>query len=125
MRFWPMHPLSRARGIGRGNVTGTDSRTTCECFTMRTGPLRIAAAWAGEMGESAAATRAATLIDQLSPNYLAMCGICAGKRGDTFLGDVIVADRVFSYDHGKLVVEAAKSLGSSATSRPTTSRSNG
>jgi nucleoside phosphorylase len=32
-----------------------------------------------------------------------MCGICAGRRGEVFLGDVIVADRVFSYDHGKQI----------------------
>ena len=66
-------------------------------------PVRIAAAWAGEMGESAAAARAQQIIDDLDPACLAMCGICAGKRGDVFLGDVIVADRVYSYDHGKLV----------------------
>lgn len=66
-------------------------------------PLRVAAAWSGEMGEAAAATRAVALIEALNPACLAMCGICAGKRGDTFLGDVILADRVYSYDHGKLV----------------------
>jgi serine/threonine protein kinase/nucleoside phosphorylase len=75
-----------------------------ELFTEHGELLRVAAAWSGEMGESAAATRATTLIDELAPSCLAMCGICAGKRGDTFLGDVIVADRVYSYDHGKLVV---------------------
>lgn len=66
--------------------------------------LRVAAAWAGEMGEEAAATRAASLIAHLNPECVAMCGICAGRKGDVFLGDVIVADRVYSYDHGKLVV---------------------
>ena len=30
------------------------------------------------------------------------------EAGDTFLGDVIVADRVYSYDHGKLVVGEEK-----------------
>jgi WD40 repeat protein/nucleoside phosphorylase len=65
--------------------------------------LRIAAAWSGEMGETAATARAVSLIDELEPECLAMCGICAGKRGKVFLGDVIVADRVFSYDHGKLI----------------------
>ncbi len=69
----------------------------------RLGSLRIAAAWAGDMGETAAATRATALILHLDPACLAMCGICAGNRDDVFLGDVIVADRVYSYDHGKLV----------------------
>ena len=55
------------------------------------------------MGEAAAAVRAAALIQELDPECLAMCGICAGWRGKVFLGDVIVADRVFSYDFGKQV----------------------
>ena len=74
-----------------------------ETPTSDDGTLRIAAAWAGAMGEPAAATRSSSLIQFLRPRSLAMCGICAGRRGDVFLGDVIVANRVFSYDHGKLV----------------------
>lgn len=65
--------------------------------------LRVAAAWTGYKGETAAAVTAMDLIRELNPTYLAMCGICAGRRGEVFLGDVIVAERVFSYDHGKLV----------------------
>jgi len=65
--------------------------------------LRVAAAWSGEMGGEAAAARAVGLILELDPECLAMCGICAGWRGKVFLGDVIVADRVFSYDSGKHV----------------------
>ncbi|WP_437916835.1 pentapeptide repeat-containing protein [Sorangium sp. So ce302] len=66
-------------------------------------PLRVAAAWSGRMGGSAAAARAQGLIEELDPGCLAMCGICAGKRGEVSLGDVIVADRVYSYDEGKRV----------------------
>ncbi len=66
-------------------------------------PLRIAAASFDEMGEPATAGRAATLISFLDPACLAMCGICAGKKADVALGDVIIADRVYSYDHGKLL----------------------
>ncbi|WP_437616213.1 pentapeptide repeat-containing protein [Sorangium sp. So ce834] len=69
----------------------------------RGAPLRVAAAWSGRMGESAAAARAQGLIDELDPGCLAMCGICAGRRGEVALGDVIVADRVYSYDEGKRV----------------------
>jgi nucleoside phosphorylase len=66
-------------------------------------PLALAAAWSGNMGEVAAADRARALAEHLAPRWLAMCGICAGRRGAVSLGDVIVADRVFSYDHGKLI----------------------
>ena len=65
--------------------------------------LSVASAWSGAMGEMAAADRSRSLIEHLRPLTLAMCGICAGRRGDVFLGDVILADRVFSYDHGKLI----------------------
>lgn len=65
--------------------------------------LHVAAAGSGEMGEASSAARAVALIDELNPACLAMCGICAGKKGDTFLGDIVVADRVYSYDHGKLI----------------------
>ena len=65
--------------------------------------MSLAAAWSGAMGETAAVNRARMLIEFLEPHALAMSGICAGRKGDVFLGDVIVADRVFSYDHGKLV----------------------
>ncbi|WP_437978623.1 pentapeptide repeat-containing protein [Sorangium sp. So ce295] len=71
-------------------------------------PLRIAAAWSGRMGESAAAARAQGLIEELDPGCLAMCGICAGKRGEVSLGDVIVADRVYSYDEGKRVAHGGE-----------------
>jgi nucleoside phosphorylase len=74
-----------------------------ELGTERGATLAIAAAWTGEMGEAVAAARATALIGELDPGCLAMCGICAGKRGEVSLGDVIVADRVYSYDHGKLV----------------------
>ncbi len=66
-------------------------------------PLSLAAAWCGDMGEVATVFRARSLAEHLKPHWLAMCGICAGRRGAVTLGDVIVADRVFSYDHGKLI----------------------
>src|SRR6185436_7784434 len=37
------------------------------------------------------------------PACVAMCGICAGMREKTALGDVIIADRVFGFDEGKRV----------------------
>lgn len=76
----------------------------CKTFgTVADQPLRVAAAWAGSMGETAAAVRSSTLIRHLRPLTLGMCGICAGRRDKVSLGDVIVADSVFSYDHGKLI----------------------
>ncbi len=65
--------------------------------------LHVAAAWTGAMGEAMTAIKTTALVGHFSPACIAMCGICAGYRGKVSLGDVIVADRVYSYDHGKLV----------------------
>jgi nucleoside phosphorylase len=54
------------------------------------------------MGEFHAASVATRLIQELKPSCIAMTGICAGRQGEVFLGDVIVADRVFKIDGGKL-----------------------
>lgn len=64
--------------------------------------LSIAAACSG-MGETATTARVTALIAHLNPALIVMCGICAGKRGSVRLGDIIVAERVYSYDDGKLI----------------------
>ena len=74
----------------------------------RGGLLRLAAAWTGEMGGRTAAVRAQQLIGELDPTCLAMCGICAGYRKKVALGDVIVADQLYSYDEGKVVAGEGK-----------------
>ena len=74
----------------------------------RGGKLRVAAAWAGEMGRVAAVSRAQQLVRELDPVCLAMCGICAGDRRRVGLGDVIVADQLYSYDEGKVQAPEGK-----------------
>ncbi|MGD8450188.1 MAG: tetratricopeptide repeat protein [Phycisphaerae bacterium] len=66
-------------------------------------PLRIALTRAFQMGAAASGNAAGRLTDFFKPQCLAMCGVCAGRPGWTNLGDVIVADRVWSYDAGELV----------------------
>lgn len=63
----------------------------------------LAAAWSGQMGDAVAAARAASLVQYLKPRCLATCGICAGDRERTFLGDVIVAERAYNYAYGKII----------------------
>lgn len=61
-------------------------------------PIRVATAWLGGSGATAATMRSRQLVDELDPAWLMMCGICAGRRGRVSLGDVIVADRVYEFD---------------------------
>ncbi|HRI68256.1 MAG TPA: hypothetical protein PK156_28700, partial [Polyangium sp.] len=72
--------------------------------TSRGTSFSVAAAWIGEMGQRSASIRGAQLEAELGPSCLAMCGICAGYRSKVGLGDIIVADRLFAYDEGKLQV---------------------
>ena len=62
----------------------------------------IAVARPIDKGSDHASNIATRLVNELKPRCLAMVGICAGWREKVFLGDVIVAERVFRYDAGKL-----------------------
>ncbi|MFT3766211.1 MAG: hypothetical protein QM820_11965 [Minicystis sp.] len=70
-------------------------------FEVTGGELRIAVTQALGMGGANAVMASAELIKQHDVQCLAMCGVCAGKRGEVELGDVIVADRVWPYGAGK------------------------
>ncbi len=66
--------------------------------------LVIAAAWIGAMGQDVdTALRGQQLVAELGPACLAMCGICGGWRKKVALGDIVVADQLYVYDHGKLI----------------------
>ena len=78
-------------------------------FTTKQGTLRIAVTQALGMGGVSATTAAAQLIRDYRVRCLAMCGVCAGRRGEVELGDVIVADRLWQYDTGKLNTDSGSS----------------
>ncbi len=65
------------------------------------GTLTIAVTQAFIMGGPSAIIAAAAALKEYDVRCLAMCGVCAGRRGDVALGDVIVADRVWQYGAGK------------------------
>lgn len=67
--------------------------------------ITVVATWVASMGRESIQAVVGQLIGELHPKCLAMSGICAGRRGKTQLGDVIFADRLWSYDVGKRVVE--------------------
>ena len=65
------------------------------------GSLTLAVTQALGMGGPSAVIAAAAALKEYDVRCLAMCGVCAGRRGDVALGDVIIADRVWQYDTGK------------------------
>ena len=69
------------------------------------GVLWIAVTQALGMGGVEAVSACAQLVAAHRVRCLAMCGVCAGRRGEVALGDVIIADRMWTYDTGKLKAE--------------------
>jgi nucleoside phosphorylase len=55
------------------------------------------------MGATAAVNTLLLLVTELRPRCIAMCGVCAGRRGKVHLGDVVAADRLYYHDTGKQV----------------------
>jgi nucleoside phosphorylase len=63
--------------------------------------LRVVVARALQMGEQHTVSIVTRLMT-LSPSLIAMTGICAGDRRHTKPGDIIIAERVFKVEQGKL-----------------------
>lgn len=62
--------------------------------------LTIALARPTRMGSTATSPVVSSLVGQLRPTCLAMCGVCAGNAKEVALGDVIVAELAYPYDEG-------------------------
>lgn len=86
-------------------------KTAVTILATPIGNLTIKASWQNFMGQDQAIAQTAAIM-QSHPQVrcIAMCGICAGRRGEIHLGDVIFADRLWSYENGKLVKENNRSI---------------
>ncbi|HSS02192.1 MAG TPA: hypothetical protein VLM79_34275 [Kofleriaceae bacterium] len=71
-------------------------------------PLRVAVAVAPDMGAVAAVNTLVPLVERLEPRCIAMCGVCAGRRGKVGLGDVVAAERLYYHDTGKQLAGAVQ-----------------
>jgi nucleoside phosphorylase/CheY-like chemotaxis protein len=67
----------------------------------------VVAVAAPRMGMPQAAVAASKLIAAFHPRYLAICGICAGVRSKTEIGDILVADPCWDWGSGKWVRDKA------------------
>lgn len=67
-------------------------------------PVLVIASFCAFMGKEQASATLAHLWREVPARCIAMSGICAGRRGKVALGDVLIADRLYSYDAGKLTV---------------------
>lgn len=99
--------LEVSTGARPGSTWETERRDNGQTVSFRSfqgtqgGELRVAVLWAPAMGGPAAVGAIAPLVEAYKPRCLAMCGVCAGRKGAVELGDVIVADVLWDYDQGK------------------------
>lgn len=66
-------------------------------------PVNIYLSWLPSYGPIEVGLHLTQVIEEYQPCFAIMTGICAGDRQKVRLGDLIVAERVFSYDTGKMV----------------------
>lgn len=81
--------------------TNLSSKGT-EYFVQTDAGITFALVRGPRMRQTAAAMTGEEFIMLLKPQYIAMVGFCAGRKGKVNLGDVVVADKVYLYDAGKI-----------------------
>jgi|SRR5438552_4211099 len=67
-------------------------------------PLRILLSWLPRFGPLETALQLQPLLHEFSPRFAAMTGICAGDMRKVKLGDLVIAERAFMADSGKMVI---------------------
>lgn len=70
-------------------------------FNGPSGKVSVVVTAAPKMGMPAAGVATSKLINSFRPRILAITGICAGVRGKTNLGDILIADPCFDWGSGK------------------------
>jgi tetratricopeptide (TPR) repeat protein/nucleoside phosphorylase len=65
--------------------------------------LNIHVSWLPRYGPQEMALHLGHVVEEYQPRFVAMTGICAGDKRHVRLGDLVVAERAFTYDSGKVV----------------------
>lgn len=86
-------------------VAHDPSRYFIGTVVTATRSLRIVAVASPRMGLTPAAITATKLTSLFRPRMLVMTGICAGVRGKSALGDILVADPCFDWGGGKWIFD--------------------
>ncbi|BDI28609.1 hypothetical protein CCAX7_006600 [Capsulimonas corticalis] len=66
--------------------------------------LNVRVSWAPGAGPQEMGLHLQALLNEMPARFVGMTGICAGERDKTALGDLIVGERAFLYDQGKVVL---------------------
>lgn len=67
--------------------------------------LKLLVSWPPGYGAVETSLHLKPILEECKPRFVAMTGICAGDQQKVKLGDIVIADRTFTYDNGKFVHE--------------------
>ncbi len=68
-------------------------------------PLNLHVSWLPRYGPQEMTLHLARVLEECQPRIVIMTGICAGDSQHVQLGDLIVAERTFTYDNGKFTLD--------------------
>lgn len=85
-----------------------ETRYLAGTLTTPRGTKSIIAAAAPRMGIPASAILCSKIIHQFRPRFLAMVGICAGRKDKVSLGDLIIAEPTWDWGSGKISSNAGE-----------------
>ncbi|HVB24872.1 MAG TPA: hypothetical protein VNG51_23245 [Ktedonobacteraceae bacterium] len=66
-------------------------------------PVTIHISWLPDKGSLETALHFKPILEEFRPRFVAMTGICAGDKRKVKLGDLVIADRAFLFDTGKIM----------------------
>src|SRR6266851_4063205 len=67
--------------------------------------LTLHVSWLPRYGPQETILHLSHVLEEYSPRFASMTGMCAGDRVRVNLGDLVVAERTYTYDSGKLVTD--------------------
>jgi tetratricopeptide (TPR) repeat protein/nucleoside phosphorylase len=68
-------------------------------------PLTLHLSWLPRYGPAEMTLHLSRVLEECQPRLAVMTGICAGDSQQVHLGDLVVAERTFTYDNGKVTLD--------------------
>src|SRR5436309_11697679 len=68
-------------------------------------PLTLHISWLPRYGSQEMTLHLSRVLEECQPQIAIMTGICAGDAQQVQLGDLVVAERTFTYDNGKFTLD--------------------
>jgi nucleoside phosphorylase len=72
--------------------------------------LTLHISWLPRYGPQEMTLHLSRVLEEYQPRIVIMTGICAGDPRHVQLGDLVVAERTFTYDNGKFILDGSKQV---------------